>query len=120
MRPEALIRRLVKQGVKRLIYTDATRDGTLAGPAVEGLKGILKTVGGEISCFASGGISSLEDLVQLKTLESQGLTGVIVGRALYEDKVDLKAAVELCSPKGSSPVSTSRPAGSLRGSGSSP
>lgn len=118
MKPEALIRRLVAQGVRSFIYTDATRDGTLTGPAVEDLKGILSVLKGQISCLASGGIGSLEDLLKLRDLESAGLTGVIVGRALYEGKVDLKEAVKACSPKGSSPASTSKQAGSLKESAS--
>ncbi len=116
MKPEPLIRRLIKQGVKTLIYTDASRDGTLSGPVVENLKGILSLVTDEIQFFVSGGVSSLEDLVKLKYLESEGLDGVIVGRALYEGRLDLKAALETCSPKGSSPVSTSKPAGSSKAS----
>ncbi len=119
MNPGALVRRLVKQGVKTLIHTDATRDGTMSGPAIDGLKEVLKIVGGQATVIVSGGISSLEDLVQLKELESQGLSGAIVGRALYEGKVNLEEAVKLCSLKGSSPASTSKPAGSSKESVSS-
>ena len=119
MKPEALIRRLVNQGVKTLIYTDATRDGTMTGPSVETLKEVLKLTQGAASCFASGGVSSLEDLVKLKDLEPLGLSGVVVGRALYEGKLDLRKALELCSPKESSPASTQKPAGSSKASASS-
>ena len=111
MKPEPLIQRLLKQGVKTLIYTDASRDGTLTGPGVDSLREILTKVGKKATFFASGGISSLEDLVKLKELESLGLDGVIVGRALYDGKLDLKEAISLCLPKGSSPASTSKPAG---------
>ncbi len=120
MKPQALIKRLVGQGVKTLLYTDTSRDGTLAGPAVDGLKEVLQIAGGKTECLASGGISSLEDLLKLKELVPLGLTGVVVGRALYEGKIDLKQAIERCSPKGSSPVSTSRTAESSKGSVSSP
>ncbi|MBI3318224.1 MAG: 1-(5-phosphoribosyl)-5-[(5-phosphoribosylamino)methylideneamino]imidazole-4-carboxamide isomerase [Candidatus Omnitrophica bacterium] len=119
MKPEALIRRLVNQGVKTLIYTDASRDGTMTGPSVETLKEILKLTQGSAACFASGGISSLEDLVKLKELIPSGLSGVVVGRALYEEKLDLPKALELCSPKESSPASIQKPAGSSKASGSS-
>ncbi len=111
MKPEPLIQRLLKQGVKTILYTDASRDGTLTGPGIEGLKGILAKVGKKATFFASGGVSSLEDLQKLQALEPLGLDGVIVGRALYDGKLDLKEALKLCSPKGSSPASTSRPAG---------
>jgi len=57
-------------------------------------------------------------VVTLKEFESQGLTGVVVGRALYEGKLDLRKAVEICSPNESSPASISGPAGSSKGSGS--
>lgn len=119
MRPDALIRRLLGQGIKTLIYTDTRRDGTMTGPAVEGLREILSQVGEGVTFMVSGGVSSLEDLLKLKILESEGLTGVIVGRALYEGKVNLEEAVKLCSLKGSSPASTSKPAGSSKGSASS-
>ena len=118
MKPEPLVQRLIKQGVKTIIYTDASRDGTMSGPGVEGLKTVLEKAGGKAVIIASGGISSLEDLVKLKELEPQGLSGVIVGRALYDGKVDLKEALKLCSPKGSSPASMSKTAGSSKGSAS--
>jgi len=119
MKPEALIRRLVAQGIKTLIYTDVSRDGTMAGPSVDALKGVLELTKGKTDCFCSGGISSLEDLAKLKEMESLGLGGVVVGRALYEGKIDLKMALDLCSPKGSSPASTSKTAGSSKASASS-
>ena len=118
IKPEPLIQRLLAQGVKTLIYTDASRDGKLSGPGVDNLKGILEKVGKKAAFFASGGVGSLEDLEKLKTLEALGLSGVIVGRALYDGKLDLKEALNLCSPKGSSPALTSKPAGSSKESAS--
>ncbi len=85
-------------GVKCLVYTDISRDGTLGGPNLEGLKEILNNV--TISVIASGGVSSLEDIKDLLKLESQGLWGVITGKAIYEGKLDLAQAIKLCSPKG--------------------
>ena len=119
MKPVPLIQRLLKQGVKSFIYTDAARDGTLTGPAVEGLKEILQVVGDKASLYASGGVSSLEDLERLRELEPMGLNGVVVGRALYDGKVELRAAIAKCSPKGSSPASTSKTAGLSKESASS-
>lgn len=118
MKPEPLVQRLIAQGVKTIIYTDASRDGTMSGPGIEGLRTVLEKAGGKAQIIASGGISSLEDLVKLKELEPMGLWGAITGRALYDGKLDLKEALKLCSPKGSSPVSMSKTAGSSKGSGS--
>ena len=118
MKPEPLAQRLIAQGVKTIIYTDASRDGTMSGPGIDGLRAILEKTGKKAAIIASGGISSLEDLVKLKELEPMGLWGAIVGRALYDGKVDLKEALKLCSPKGSSPASMSKTAGSSKGSAS--
>lgn len=118
IKAEPLVQRLIAQGVKTIIYTDASRDGTMSGPAIEGLKSVLQAAGGKARIVASGGISSLEDLAKLKELEPLGLWGAITGRALYDGKIDLKEALRLCSPKGSSPASTSKTAGSSKGSAS--
>lgn len=79
-------------GFKRLIYTDILKDGTLKGPNIKGIKSLLK-IGIEI--IASGGICSLEDINRLKLLEKKGLAGVIIGKALYEGKFTLPAALKL-------------------------
>jgi phosphoribosylformimino-5-aminoimidazole carboxamide ribotide isomerase len=55
----------------------------------------LKTKG--IDIIASGGVSTIEDVKQLKTLEAYGLKGMIIGKALYEKTVDLKEAIRICS-----------------------
>lgn len=81
-------------GVKSLIYTDIRRDGTLKGPNIEGIRRFLGSVGVEV--FASGGVSSLEDVKALKQLEPDGLTGIIIGKALYEGTIDLEEAIKLC------------------------
>ncbi len=80
-------------GVRGIIYTDISRDGTLRGPDTEGISRMLAAV--NIPIIASGGISSLEDIQSLKSLEKEGLSGVIVGKALYEGKIDLTQAMEL-------------------------
>ncbi len=67
---------------------------------MESYKQILSKFGRKIELIASGGVSSLDDLLELKILEPEGLTGAIVGRALYEGKLNLKEAIEQCSPKG--------------------
>ena len=95
MKPEPLVQRLIAQGVRTIIYTDASRDGTMGGPGIDGLRAVLEKAGGKAAIVASGGIRSLEDLAKLKELEPMGLWGVIVGRALYDGKLDLKEALKL-------------------------
>lgn len=80
-------------GVKQLIYTDILKDGTLEGPNIKAIKALLKQTG--INVIASGGISSLDDIRKLKLLESKGLIGIIVGKALYEGKFTLTEALKL-------------------------
>lgn len=74
-----------------IIYTDISRDGTLIGPNLDALKELAKVT--DIPIIASGGVSSLTDLLSLLSLESLGVNGVIVGKALYTGKVDLKEAI---------------------------
>ncbi|MBL1209025.1 1-(5-phosphoribosyl)-5-[(5-phosphoribosylamino)methylideneamino]imidazole-4-carboxamide isomerase [Geminocystis sp. GBBB08] len=75
-----------------IIYTDISRDGTLVGPNLEALRELAQV--SRIPVIASGGISSLTDLLSLLSLESLGVKGVIVGKALYTGKVDLKEAIQ--------------------------
>ncbi len=75
-------------GVCAIIYTDISRDGTLTGVDFEGTKNLAQNL--SIPVIASGGVSSIEDIKALKTLEKHGLEGVIVGRALYDKKVSAK------------------------------
>lgn len=81
---------LKDMGFKQLIYTDTLKDGTLSGPNIKAIKGLLKETG--LKLIASGGISSLEDIYKLKKLEGRGLSGVIIGKALYEGKFTLSEA----------------------------
>jgi phosphoribosylformimino-5-aminoimidazole carboxamide ribotide isomerase len=79
-------------GVAAIIYTDIARDGMLTGPNIGALKKMAETI--SIPIIASGGISNLEDIKQVKACESLGIEGVIVGRALYEKKFLLSEAIE--------------------------
>jgi phosphoribosylformimino-5-aminoimidazole carboxamide ribotide isomerase len=85
-------------GFAELIYTDTLKDGTLQGPNFAGIKNILEISGCKV--VASGGVSSLEDISRLKDLESDGVSGVIIGKALYEEKFSLKEAISLSRKKG--------------------
>lgn len=75
-----------------IIYTDIHRDGTLVGPNKEALRELANAI--DIPIIASGGISSLTDLLSLLSLEPLGVKGVIVGKAIYTGKVDLKEAIQ--------------------------
>ena len=75
-------------GIKRVIFTDISRDGMLSGPNLAALREMAEHTG--LKIVASGGISSMEDLQQLKTLELNGVDQAISGKAIYEGKIDLK------------------------------
>jgi len=83
---------LKKIGFKELIYTDTLKDGTLSGPNIKELKKLLKFTG--LKIIASGGVSKLSDLDKLKSLEKEGLSGVIIGKALYEGRFTLSQALK--------------------------
>lgn len=78
-------------GATAIIYTDIHRDGTLSGPNVDALRSLASTI--SIPVIASGGVSSITDLLSLLALEPQGVTGAIVGRALYTGDISLREAV---------------------------
>ena len=80
-------------GFKELIYTDISKDGTLKGPNIKNIKALLKQTGMQV--IASGGVSSLDDIRKLKSLEKSGVTAVIVGKALYEGRFTLAEAIAL-------------------------
>ena len=75
-------------GIKRVIFTDISRDGMLSGPNLAALREMAEHTG--LKIVASGGISSMDDLEQLKTLEPNGVDQAISGKAIYEGKIDLK------------------------------
>ena len=75
-------------GIKRVVFTDISRDGMLSGPNLAALREIAGHTG--LKIVASGGISSIDDLEQLKTLEPNGVDQAISGKAIYEGKIDLK------------------------------
>ena len=97
MRAVDLARKMSGLGIKTINYTDISRDGMLKGPDIESLKNILKVEG--IDNIASGGVSTIEDVRQLKALEGMGLKGMIIGKALYEKTIDIKEAIRICSQK---------------------
>ncbi len=74
-------------GVETIIYTDIATDGMLAGPNFEAMRELAENFPGKI--IASGGVASNQDILSLSKIP--GIIGVIIGKALYEGKVDLKA-----------------------------
>ncbi|MBD2462333.1 1-(5-phosphoribosyl)-5-[(5-phosphoribosylamino)methylideneamino]imidazole-4-carboxamide isomerase [Oscillatoria sp. FACHB-1407] len=87
----ALAQQMADVGVAAIIYTDIHRDGTLTGPNRDALRDLATAV--TIPVIASGGMSSVSDLMSLLALEPLGVTGAIVGRALYTGDISLKEAV---------------------------
>jgi len=83
---------MVKLGVKRFIYTDISRDGTLTEPNFTAISELIDAV--SLPIIASGGISSLTHLKMLKQL---GAEGAIIGKALYTGDIKLKQALEAVS-----------------------
>ena len=77
-----------KHGIQRIVFTDIARDGMLSGPNLEALGDFARRTG--LKIVASGGVSSMEDLELLKTLETDGVDQVICGKAIYEGKLNLK------------------------------
>jgi len=86
-----LAQQMEQRGAAAIIYTDIQRDGTLQGPNISALRAMAQTV--SMPVIASGGVGSLKDLLSLLPLEPLGVSGVIVGRALYTGDVSLKEAV---------------------------
>lgn len=78
--------------LRAFIFTDICRDGMLKGPNIEAIEEFAKSVNKPI--LAAGGITNLEDILSFRRVESLGLEGVIIGRALYEGTLDLREALE--------------------------
>lgn len=95
---------MAELGAVAIIYTDIHRDGTLSGPNLEALRELAAAI--SIPVIASGGASSVTDLLSLLALEPQGVTGVIVGRALYTGDISLKEALQAIGPGAHSGYST--------------
>jgi phosphoribosylformimino-5-aminoimidazole carboxamide ribotide isomerase len=80
-------------GVAAIIYTDIDRDGAMAGPNVDATVDLAHHL--RTPVIASGGVSSMDDLVELHQHEKAGIVGVICGRALYDGRIDPAKAVAL-------------------------
>jgi len=83
-------KKMEELGAKTIIYTDISRDGMLAGPNLKAMEEMVKAV--NIEVIASGGVRNIDDIRNLKNV---GVSGVIVGKALYTGDLDLKEAIEV-------------------------
>ncbi len=86
-----LAKQMEAQGAAAIIYTDIKRDGTMKGPNLEALRELATAI--KTPVVASGGVSSVSDLMSLLSLVPSGVSGVIVGKALYTGDVSLKDAI---------------------------
>ena len=86
-----VLHRLEAAGCRRFVHTEVARDGMLSGPAIDRLGEVLAATSRPV--IASGGVSSLDDLRALATLEPDGLEGAIVGKALYAGRLTVAGAI---------------------------
>ena len=82
-----------KKGVCAIIFTDIDKDGLMSGPNIPSTLEIAKAV--NIPVIVSGGVSAIEDVLEVKENEGSGSGGVICGRAVYDKKVDIKEALKI-------------------------
>jgi len=93
-----LVTRLEDWGVEEILYTDISRDGMMQSVNLDGIRELA--AGCDLGVIASGGVTGLDDLVALKELEPLGVTGVIAGRALYEERFTVAEALAVLEDEG--------------------
>jgi phosphoribosylformimino-5-aminoimidazole carboxamide ribotide isomerase len=89
-------------GLSAIIFTDVERDGMSTGLNIEATKALIRST--SIPVIASGGVSRIEDIVHLMELETDGVIGVIVGRALYTGRLDLEEAIRIVKSPAFAPL----------------
>ncbi len=89
-----LARQFEDAGIAAIIYTDINRDGAMQGPNIEATADLARAT--RIPIIASGGVSSIEDLTQLR--DTGVISGAISGRALYDGAIDLRGALDILRP----------------------
>ena len=90
-----LAQHFAQEGVSSIVFTDISRDGMMQGVNVESTVALAKAL--PIPVIASGGVTTLEDIKALQDVADEGISGMIIGRALYEGSIDLKQALALTS-----------------------
>jgi phosphoribosylformimino-5-aminoimidazole carboxamide ribotide isomerase len=88
-----LAKRFADAGVAAIVYTDIARDGALAGVDADAVAGFAREAG--LPVIASGGIAALADIAALAARAGDGIAGMICGRALYDGRIDARAALRL-------------------------
>ncbi len=88
-----------QMGIKTAIFTDVSRDGLLQGPNLDSIRAMALQTG--LNIIASGGVSSPDNIHKLREMEPLGVSGAIIGKALYDGKITLQAALE--AAKGGTP-----------------
>lgn len=91
-----LAKQMSDRGAAAIVYTDIKRDGTLKGPNLTALRELASAI--DTPVIASGGVSSISDLLSLLGLVPAGVSGVIIGKALYTGDVSLKQAIRAVGP----------------------
>lgn len=82
---------LKSEGISEIIITDISRDGTLSGPDIGLIEKVLQKSG--LNLIIAGGITTVDDIKKLKDLKNPAITGVIIGKALYEETISLEEAL---------------------------
>jgi phosphoribosylformimino-5-aminoimidazole carboxamide ribotide isomerase len=98
--PVKLVRLIHTAGLRHVIYTDISRDGMLTGANIEATVELARAgnppeAHHRFQVIVSGGVANLEDIQRAKAVESEGIEGVIIGKALYTGKIDLAEAVRV-------------------------
>ncbi len=81
------LKKYVEAGVKHVLCTEISKDGTLTGPAIDLYRQVMEAYPG-LHLIASGGVSSIDDI---EALDQAGIPAVVFGKAIYEGKIDMKA-----------------------------
>lgn len=92
-----LVKSLEDKGVAAIIFTDIACDGMMSGPNIASVREMADAT--QIPIIASGGVTTLKHIKELMALQDCGVEGIIIGRALYERRIDLKEAIEFVSSK---------------------
>lgn len=90
-----------RDGVESIVFTDIGRDGMMGGVNIEATVKLAQAI--SIPVIASGGVNSIDDIRRLCDVEDEGITGVIIGRALYEGTVDFAEAQSVADAASSTP-----------------
>ncbi|MCD4779393.1 MAG: 1-(5-phosphoribosyl)-5-[(5-phosphoribosylamino)methylideneamino]imidazole-4-carboxamide isomerase [Candidatus Omnitrophica bacterium] len=87
------IKEIDAMGVKNIIYTDIAQDGMLSGPNYTAINELLSCT--NIPVILSGGVATIDDVRKIKRMSENSVKGIIIGKALYEKKLDLKEALAI-------------------------